>query len=100
VAARACHRRLSTPHEDVRSPVRAVRAVLATLCMFALRESDGTVHVERDLHRNGLFAGGRVVRLVEWGGFAATSRVGAWKRDVFSGRRRMVSSGVPEFGGR
>ena len=71
-----------------------------TLYVLALREPDGTVHVERDLHRNGLFARGAWIDWLGAAGFVATSRVDPWKRDVFTGRRRVVSSGVREFGGR
>lgn len=56
--------------------------------VFGLREPDGTVRVERDVHRYGLFARGAWMQWLAAAGFLATSRVDPWRRDVFIARRR------------
>ena len=57
-----------------------------TLYVFALRETDGTTHVERDLHREGVFARAAWLEWLHQAGFSATSRIDPWKRDIFTGR--------------
>jgi SAM-dependent methyltransferase len=59
-----------------------------TLYVFALREADGTTRVERDLHREGVFARAAWLGWLHQAGFTATSRIDPWKRDVFVARRR------------
>ena len=59
-----------------------------TLYVFALREADGPTHVERDLHREGVFARAAWFEWLHHAGFVATSRIDPWKRDVFVARRR------------
>ena len=58
-----------------------------TLYVFALREADGTTHVERDLHREGVFARAAWLEWLHQAGFSATSRIDPWKRDIFIARR-------------
>jgi SAM-dependent methyltransferase len=60
-----------------------------TLYVFALREPDGSTHVEHDLHRNGLFAHTAWLEWLREAGFSATSRVDPWKRKVFMARRHL-----------
>ncbi|MBK5295921.1 MAG: hypothetical protein JJE40_02115 [Vicinamibacteria bacterium] len=60
---------------------------LASLYVFALREADGTTHVERDLHRNGVFARAAWFGWLQQAGFSATSRIDPWRRDVFVARK-------------
>ncbi|GIL05165.1 MAG: class I SAM-dependent methyltransferase [Burkholderiaceae bacterium] len=52
-----------------------------------LREADGAVRVELDRHRCGLFARATWLRLFEHAGFAASSRIDRWGRDVFVAKR-------------
>lgn len=59
-----------------------------TLYAFALREPDGSTHVERDLHRNGVFARAAWFDWLRLAGFPATSRTDCWNRDVFIAQRR------------
>lgn len=54
---------------------------------FLLREPDGTVSVDFDHHRFGLFPHDSWVAWMRETGFEATSRRDPWNRDVFVGRR-------------
>lgn len=54
---------------------------------FVLREPDGEVHVEHDRHRFGLFPRAAWIEWLEEAGFAASSRVDPWGRDMFIGKR-------------
>lgn len=52
---------------------------------FLLRETDGTVRVDSDYHREGLFSRAAWLSWMEEAGFSATSRIDPWGRDVFVG---------------
>jgi Methylase involved in ubiquinone/menaquinone biosynthesis len=54
---------------------------------FMLRERGGAVRVEHDRHRFGLFPRAAWIRWLEEAGFAASSRVDPWGRDVFIGKK-------------
>lgn len=55
---------------------------------FLLRSSDGQVAVEHDRHVEGLFSRTRWLEWLAAAGFAATSAIDPWKRDVFLGVRQ------------
>ena len=57
--------------------------VITTLFVLAMREADGRVSVEQDLHRFGLFPRDTWFRLLAEAGFTATSVRDPWNRDVF-----------------
>jgi SAM-dependent methyltransferase len=59
-----------------------------TVYALVLREADGSVHVELDRHTEGMFPRASWLTWMEEEGFAATSRMDKWDRDVFVGRRR------------
>ena len=54
---------------------------------FLLREPSGTVRVESDRHRFGLFPRATWLHWIEEAGFSATSRTDPWHRDVFIATR-------------
>lgn len=54
---------------------------------FLLREADGTVRVETERHRFGLFPRASWLRWLEEAGFVPTSRLDPWGRDVFLARK-------------
>lgn len=54
---------------------------------FLLRYSDGTVHVDHDHHREGLFSRAKWLAWMEALGFTASSRINPWGRDVFLGKK-------------
>lgn len=54
---------------------------------FLLRDTDGVVHVDSDRHREGLFPRAAWLSWLQEAGFAATSRMDPWDRDVFVARR-------------
>jgi hypothetical protein len=51
-----------------------------------LREADGSMRVEQDLHHEGLFRRASWLQWMHDAGFSAKSRIDPWHRDVFSGR--------------
>jgi SAM-dependent methyltransferase len=55
---------------------------------FLLREADGAVRVDSDRQRCGVFPRAAWLRWMDEAGFAATTRLDPWKRDVFRGRKR------------
>jgi hypothetical protein len=55
---------------------------------FLMRHPDGSVHVEMDRHRAGLFAREAWLTWLTEAGFSAMGRLDPWKRDVFSGTKR------------
>lgn len=61
-----------------------------TLYVFVLREPNGTVRVEEDLHVEGLFPRAAWLTWLGDAGFATTSRIDPWKRDVFVARRLAI----------
>ena len=54
---------------------------------FLLREADGSVRMEIDRHVEGLFPRAAWLTWLREAGFDATSRLDAWQRHVFSGRK-------------
>lgn len=52
-----------------------------------LRDADGSVSVEHDRHRFGLFPRAAWLAWLEETGFTATSRVDPWGRDMFVGKK-------------
>jgi SAM-dependent methyltransferase len=58
-----------------------------TTYAFVVRHPDGRVEVEGDVHHNGVFPRATWLQLLGEAGFAATSRLDRWNRDVFTGRR-------------
>ncbi len=58
-----------------------------TTYAFVLKHADGRVQVEGDVHHNGVFPRATWIALLAEAGFAATSRLDQWNRDVFTGRR-------------
>jgi SAM-dependent methyltransferase len=54
---------------------------------FLLRETDGSVRVEPDRHVEGLFPRAAWLAWLHDAGFAASTRLDPWERDVFSGRK-------------
>jgi len=54
---------------------------------FLLREADGTLRLDSDRHTFGVFPRAAWLSWIENGGFAATSRMDPWSRDVFLGRK-------------
>jgi SAM-dependent methyltransferase len=54
---------------------------------FLLREPDGTVSVESDRHRCGLFPRSAWLAWIEEAGLAPSSRTDQWERDVFTGKK-------------
>jgi SAM-dependent methyltransferase len=54
---------------------------------FLLRERDGSLHVDIDRHRCGLFARADWFNWLREVGFSATSHIDPWRRDVFVGRK-------------
>jgi hypothetical protein len=58
-----------------------------TVYALVLREADGSVRVELDRHTEGLFPRASWIEWLEEAGFAATSRMDPWDRDVFVGKR-------------
>jgi hypothetical protein len=55
---------------------------------FLMRHPDGSMSVEMDHHREGLFPRASWLAWLDEAGFTATSRMDPWDRDVFSGRKR------------
>lgn len=53
---------------------------------FLLREADGSIRMEQDRHRAGLFPRGAWLTWMTEAGLAAASRLDPWDRDVFTGR--------------
>jgi SAM-dependent methyltransferase len=58
-----------------------------TAYAFLLRDADGSVRVEHDRHAEGLFPRASWLTWLREAGFQARSRLDAWQRDVFSGRK-------------
>ena len=58
-----------------------------TVYALVLRDADGTVRVEMDRHTEGMFPRASWLKWMAAEGFAATSRVDQWGRDVFVGKR-------------
>jgi hypothetical protein len=56
---------------------------------FLLREADGSVRSEHDRHVEGLFPRAAWLAWLRDAGFAATTRLDPWGRDVFSGRKNV-----------
>lgn len=54
---------------------------------FILRDANGEVRVDGDLHRLGLFSREAWLGWITQGGFVASSRMDPWGRDVFLGRK-------------
>jgi SAM-dependent methyltransferase len=59
-----------------------------TTYAFLLREPNGDMHVEMDRHQHGVFARAAWREWFEEAGFAVTSRIDAWARDVFVGKKK------------
>lgn len=55
--------------------------------VFLCREPDGTVRVESDRHRMGLFPRAAWLQWLAEAGFAPSSRTDPWGRDVFTGKK-------------
>lgn len=55
---------------------------------FLMRHPDGSMSVEMDRHREGVFPRDSWLAWLDEAGFTATSRMDPWDRDVFSGRKR------------
>jgi SAM-dependent methyltransferase len=55
---------------------------------FLMRQPDGSMDVEMDRHREGLFPREAWLTWLKEAGFAATCRLDRWNRDVFSGTKR------------
>lgn len=53
---------------------------------FLMRHADGSTHVDSDRHREGLFPRAAWLTWMREGGFAASTRMDPWNRDVFTGR--------------
>jgi SAM-dependent methyltransferase len=53
---------------------------------FLMRHADGAVECSHEVHRNGLFPRADWVRWLGEAGFAISSRIDPWNRDVFIGR--------------
>jgi SAM-dependent methyltransferase len=60
-----------------------------TAYAFLLRESDGRVHVELDLHRNGCFPRADWLRWIEEAGLTPRIYEDPWHRDVFIGTKKL-----------
>ena len=54
---------------------------------FLLRDSAGTVSVESDRHRCGLFPRAAWLAWIEEAGLRPSSRIDPWNRDVFTGKK-------------
>lgn len=54
---------------------------------FLMREADGSTHVDSDRHREGLFPRAAWLTWMREAGFAASTRMDPWNRDVFTGRK-------------
>lgn len=54
---------------------------------FLFREADGRVTGDMERHQFGLFPRDQWFALLDAAGFAATSRIDPWKRDVFVGKK-------------
>jgi SAM-dependent methyltransferase len=52
-----------------------------------MREADGAVHSDSDVHIEGLFPRAAWLQWLREAGFEASSSLDAWERDVFVGRR-------------
>jgi SAM-dependent methyltransferase len=61
-----------------------------TLYVFALREPGGATHVEHETHIEGLFSRAAWLTWLGEAGFATTSRIDPWNRDVFVARRLAI----------
>jgi SAM-dependent methyltransferase len=59
-----------------------------TVYALVLREAGGSVRVEMDRHTEGMFPRASWLKWMAEEGFAATSRIDPWDRDVFVGGRR------------
>ena len=59
-----------------------------TTYVFAMREPDGSMHVEMDRHQEGLFPRASWLMWLREAGFAAASRLDPWNRDVFHGMKQ------------
>jgi SAM-dependent methyltransferase len=59
---------------------------------FLLREPSGTVRIDSDRHRFGLFARASWLSWMQEAGFSARSRIDPWGRDVFLGTRPSAGS--------
>jgi SAM-dependent methyltransferase len=59
-----------------------------TQYVFAMREADGTMAIEHDLHVEGVFHRGAWLAWLTESGFEASVRMDPWDRDVFAARRR------------
>jgi SAM-dependent methyltransferase len=55
---------------------------------FLMRQPDGSMQVEMDRHREGLFRREAWLTWLKEAGFAATCRLDRWNRDVFSGTKQ------------
>jgi methyltransferase family protein len=55
---------------------------------FILRHADGSITVESDAHREGLFARAEWLAWLENAGFTASTRTDPWNRDVLTGIKR------------
>ena len=61
-----------------------------TFYVFALREPDGHTYVEHERHVEGLFSRASWLTWLGEAGFASTSRIDPWDRDVFVARRLAI----------
>jgi SAM-dependent methyltransferase len=59
---------------------------------LTLREPDGTVRVELDRHREGLFSRAEWLALLEQAGFEARSERDPWRTDVFVALKPLLAS--------
>lgn len=57
---------------------------------FMLRERDGSMRVELDRHREGLFRRASWLQWMQEAGLSARSRMDPWRRDVFYGKKGRV----------
>ncbi len=56
---------------------------------LVLREADGTVHVEMDRHRCGMFSHTAWMEWLREAGFTPSSRRDPWERDIFIGKNHL-----------
>ena len=54
---------------------------------FLLRDADGTLHQDLDIHLEGLFPRASWFEWLQEAGFTPAARVDRWRRDVFLGRK-------------
>ncbi len=58
-----------------------------TAYAFLLRDRDGSVHVDMDRHKFGIFPRAAWLSWLEQAGFTAGSTIDPWKRDIFVARK-------------